>query len=193
MRCLPQITESFSSVHESGSIPVAGRGKQLELSGKTFRRHLRGAPRDERAGAAIGAGIVAAIGGVGLLEVDLIDRSRQRGRGDLAMHRGWCRCRTPRCRRSGRSRRRRAAQSVQSAIWPSGGTVSIMVSAMPSPVSQSSDKSGFGALRSHRALDQIEALVEAVAAVVHVGVRRIDGRQHRIAASPCCGGASRRG
>ena len=54
-----------------------------------------------------------------------------------------------------------------SAIWPSGGTVSIMVSAMPSPISQSAEVD-FGAVGLHRALDQIEALVEPVGAIEHV-------------------------
>ena len=44
------------------------------------------APGDEGAGAAISAGIVAAIRGIGLPQADSVDRGRQRGRGDLAMH-----------------------------------------------------------------------------------------------------------
>src|SRR5260221_7855696 len=65
----------------------AGR-ENPELFGQILRRRLRGAAGDEGAGAAIGAGIVATMRGVGLLEVDLIDGGCQRGGGDLAVYRG---------------------------------------------------------------------------------------------------------
>ena len=60
--------------------------KRLDCAGEIFRRRLRRASGDEGAGAAIGAGVVAAMRGVGLLQDDAIDRRRQRGRRDLAMH-----------------------------------------------------------------------------------------------------------
>ena len=68
-----------------------------------------------------------------------------------------------------------------SAKWPAGGTVSIMVSAMPSPMSQSAGQLRRRRPAGHRALDQVEALVEAVAAVEHVVVLGFRRRQHGIA------------
>src|SRR5207248_6762388 len=59
----------------------------LEVGGKRFRRGLPRAAGDEGAGAAISAGIVAAMRRVGLLEVNSIDRGGERGGGDLAMYR----------------------------------------------------------------------------------------------------------
>ena len=56
-----------------------------------------------------------------------------------------------------------------------------MVSAMPSPVSQSAESEGFGASAGHRALDQIEALIEAIAAIEHVVIFGFRRRQHGIA------------
>ena len=140
---------------------------------------LRRAPGDERAGAAIGAGVVAAMRGVGLLEADAIDRRRQRGRGDLAMHgRGAV------AEFGGADREVEAAvvaqRNAQSAKWPAGGTVSIMVSAMPSPISQSAESSASAPV-GHRALDQIEALVEPIAAIEHVVIFGFRRRQHGIA------------
>ena len=58
----------------------------LQLAGQRLGRGLRRAPGDEDPGTAIGAGVVAAMCGVGLHEPDAIDGRRQRGCGDLAMH-----------------------------------------------------------------------------------------------------------
>ena len=58
----------------------------LQLACQRLGRGLRRASGNEGPGAAIGAGVVAAMRGVGLLEMDAIDGGRQRGRGDLAMH-----------------------------------------------------------------------------------------------------------
>src|SRR3979490_3123877 len=70
---------------------------------------------------------------------------------------------------------------LQSAKCPAGGTVSIMVSAIPWPVSQSPGEVGLGGIGRHRALDQVEALIEAVGAIEHVVIFGLRRRQHRIA------------
>ena len=67
--------------------PGHSGGKNLEIVSQMLCRRLRGAPGDEGPGAAIGAGVVAAMHRIGLQQADLIHRRLKRGRGNLPMHR----------------------------------------------------------------------------------------------------------
>ena len=81
-------TESFSSTHASATVSSSRvEAKTLMSSARFSAATWVAQSGDKGAGAAIGAGIVAAMGGVGLHQADLIDGGRERGRGDLAMHR----------------------------------------------------------------------------------------------------------
>ena len=152
----------------------------LQLAGQRFGRGLRRAAGDEDAGAAIGAGVVAAMRGVGLLQTDAIDRRRQRGRGDLAMHGAGAVAEFG-----------RADRQVEAAILAQRNAA---IGEMPGrrhgvdhgqrdavagqPVR---GERGLRRLGGHRALDQVEALIEAVAAVEHVVIFGLRRRQHGIA------------
>jgi len=72
-------------VHASGFSPSNDAANCFSWPASASARPASRA-RDEDPGAAIGAGVVAAMRGVGLQETDAIDGRRQRGRGDLAMH-----------------------------------------------------------------------------------------------------------
>ena len=146
---------------------VLGGEAQYFLA-QRFAGELGGAAGDDRAGAAIGAGVVAAIDRYRMRTMRISsDRRAEHGRGDLLMDRagaiaelGGADGQADRCRRRARPR-------AASAKWPNGGTVSIMPSAIPWPTSQSSRRRWReAAAAADRVLDQIEALIEAVAAVL---------------------------
>src|SRR5260370_17002833 len=59
----------------------------LEVGGEIFRRSLGRPSSDKGAGAAISAGVVAAMRGVGLPQANSVDGGGERGGGDLAVHR----------------------------------------------------------------------------------------------------------
>ena len=158
-----------------------GLGRErLDAQPRDSPRPASRVPATKMPGAAIGAGVVAAMRGVGLPQARCGRRWSPARRGDLA-----CTVVVPLPNSavptvSSKPPSSRSAM-LESARWPAGGMVSIMVSATPSPTSQSGGEGVFRCVRGHRALDQIEALVEAVGAIEHVVIFCRRRRQHGIA------------
>ena len=157
-----------------------GSSKYPEIVGQIFRCGLRRASGDKRPGTAIGAGVVTAMRRVGLQQANLIDGGRQRSRRDLAMH-----------RRGAVAELGGANHQFEAAILaqrnPGIGKMAVRRHRVDhgqrnalagQPVVGKFDLRCFDL---HRALDQIEALIEPVRAIKHVGMRWTGRRQHRIA------------
>ena len=165
-----------------------GRSKYPDVFRQIFRRDLRRASSDERSGAAIRAGVVAAMCGVGLQQADLIDGRRQRGRGDLAMH-----------RRGAVAEFHRSDRELEATILPQRNPGVGDMSGRRDGIDHG-ERDAFAdqpvgvkishrSFCPHRTLDQIEALIEAVAAINHVVVfrsREAPASDRRI--SRYCGG-----
>ena len=192
---LPPLDAAPATSDHAPLAPPACSAAKLKISSrKAFAGELRGAAGDDGAGAAIGAGVVAAIVGVGGENDDAVGRRAERGRRDLMMHRGG-------------------------AVAELGGADDQLVAAV---VAQADAGVGEVAERRHgvdhaerdaladqpvvgrrrldpaaaieRVLDQSETLVEAVAAVL--ARRGLPPRRSRPSgrrAGPCCARGTRTG
>ena len=180
MRSPPRTTAPATSVQAAQAPPACSAAKPESVA-QRFAPQLRGASGNDCSRAAIGAGVMAAVIGIGLQQRRCC-RSSRRAR--------WRRSGDGRCGAVAELGRaddelvaavRRAARSLASEKCPPGGTVSIMPSAVPSPTSQSSDGGGSRPPpRSIASLTKRQALIETVAAINDIAFfgRR---RDHRIA------------
>ncbi|MGY4503057.1 hypothetical protein ACVWYH_007014 [Bradyrhizobium sp. GM24.11] len=159
--------------------PSVGGGR-LQLGRKLYRGGLRRLAGNERARAAIGAGIMAAMGRVGLAQADPVDGGRENRRGDLPVHGAGAVAEL-----GGADGEIEAAIVVERdhRVGDMAGGRHGVDHGQRDAVAGQPFRRQFRLwlIELHRALDEVDALVEPVGAVEHVVIVGRRRRQHGIA------------